>query len=132
MRISDWSSDVCSSDLNFMLHYNFPIYSVGEVGRFGPPGRREVVHGKLAWRALRAVLPAKEDFSYTIRLTSDITESNGSSSMASVCGGSLAMMDAGVPITRPVSGIAMGLILEGKDYAILSDILGDEIGRAHV
>lgn len=111
---------------HFMLHYNFPPYSVGEVGRFGAPGRREVGHGKLAWRALHPVLPAKEDFPYTIRLTSDITESNGSSSMASVCGGSLAMMDAGVPIKRPVSGIAMGLILEGKDYAILSDILGDE------
>jgi polyribonucleotide nucleotidyltransferase len=111
---------------HFMLHYNFPPYSVGEVGRFGAPGRREVGHGKLAWRALHPVLPTKEDFPYTIRLTSDITESNGSSSMASVCGGSLAMMDAGVPIARPVSGIAMGLILEGKDYAILSDILGDE------
>jgi polyribonucleotide nucleotidyltransferase len=111
---------------NFMLHYNFPPYSVGEVGRFGAPGRREIGHGKLAWRALHAVLPKKEDFPYTIRLTSDITESNGSSSMASVCGGSLAMMDAGVPLTRPVSGIAMGLILEGKDFAVLSDILGDE------
>ena len=111
---------------NFMLHYNFPPYSVGEVGRFGAPGRREVGHGKLAWRALHPVLPKKEDFPYTIRLTSDITESNGSSSMASVCGGSLAMMDAGVPIARPVSGIAMGLILEGQDFAILSDILGDE------
>jgi polyribonucleotide nucleotidyltransferase len=111
---------------NFMLHYNFPPYSVGEVGRFGAPGRREVGHGKLAWRALHPVLPSKEDFPYTIRLTSDITESNGSSSMASVCGGSLAMMDAGVPIKRPVSGIAMGLILDGKDFAILSDILGDE------
>jgi polyribonucleotide nucleotidyltransferase len=111
---------------NFMLHYNFPPYSVGEVGRFGAPGRREIGHGKLAWRALHPVLPTKEDFPYTIRLTSDITESNGSSSMASVCGGSLAMMDAGVPIKRPVSGIAMGLILEGKDFAILSDILGDE------
>ena len=111
---------------NFMLHYNFPPYSVGEVGRFGAPGRREVGHGKLAWRALHPVLPKKDDFPYTIRLTSDITESNGSSSMASVCGGSLAMMDAGVPISRAVSGIAMGLILEGKDYAILSDILGDE------
>ncbi|WP_294303496.1 polyribonucleotide nucleotidyltransferase [uncultured Sphingomonas sp.] len=111
---------------HFMLHYNFPPYSVGEVGRFGAPGRREVGHGKLAWRALHPVLPSKEDFPYTIRLTSDITESNGSSSMASVCGGSLALMDAGVPIKRPVSGIAMGLILEGKDYAILSDILGDE------
>jgi len=111
---------------SFMLHYNFPPYSVGEVGRFGAPGRREVGHGKLAWRALHPVLPSKEDFPYTIRLTSDITESNGSSSMASVCGGSLAMMDAGVPIKRPVSGIAMGLILEGKEYSILSDILGDE------
>jgi len=111
---------------HFMLHYNFPPYSVGEVGRFGAPSRRDIGHGKLAWRALHAVLPKKEDFPYTIRLTSDITESNGSSSMASVCGGSLAMMDAGVPITRPVSGIAMGLILEGKDFAILSDILGDE------
>ena len=111
---------------HFMLHYNFPPYSVGEVGRFGAPSRRDVGHGKLAWRALHAVLPKKEDFPYTIRLTSDITESNGSSSMASVCGGSLAMMDAGVPITRPVSGIAMGLILDGKDFAILSDILGDE------
>ncbi len=111
---------------HFMLHYNFPPYSVGEVGRFGAPGRREVGHGKLAWRALHPVLPDKEDFPYTIRLTSDITESNGSSSMASVCGGSLALMDAGVPIKRPVSGIAMGLILEGKEFAILSDILGDE------
>ena len=111
---------------HFMLHYNFPPYSVGEVGRFGAPGRREVGHGKLAWRALHPVLPSKDEFPYTIRLTSDITESNGSSSMASVCGGSLAMMDAGVPIKRPVSGIAMGLILEGKDFAILSDILGDE------
>ena len=111
---------------NFMLHYNFPPYSVGEVGRFGAPGRREVGHGKLAWRALKAVLPTKDEFPYTIRLTSDITESNGSSSMASVCGGSRAMMDAGVPLKRAVSGIAMGLILEGKDYAILSDILGDE------
>ncbi|WP_106640834.1 polyribonucleotide nucleotidyltransferase [Allosphingosinicella vermicomposti] len=111
---------------HFMLHYNFPPYSVGEVGRFGAPGRREVGHGKLAWRALHAVLPTKDEFPYTIRLTSDITESNGSSSMASVCGGSLAMMDAGVPIKRPVSGIAMGLILEGKDFAVISDILGDE------
>jgi polyribonucleotide nucleotidyltransferase len=110
----------------FMLHYNFPPYSVGEVGRFGAPGRREVGHGKLAWRALHPVLPAKEDFPYTIRILSDITESNGSSSMATVCGGCLSMMDAGVPITRPVAGIAMGLILEGKDFAVLSDILGDE------
>ncbi|MDP5280867.1 polyribonucleotide nucleotidyltransferase [Sphingomonas sp. DG1-23] len=111
---------------HFMLHYNFPPYSVGEVGRFGAPGRREVGHGKLAWRALHPVLPSKEEFPYTIRLTSDITESNGSSSMASVCGGSLSLMDAGVPIKRPVSGIAMGLILEGKEFAVLSDILGDE------
>jgi polyribonucleotide nucleotidyltransferase len=111
---------------DFMLHYNFPPYSVGEVGRFGAPSRRDIGHGKLAWRALHPVLPTKEDFPYTIRVTSDITESNGSSSMATVCGGSLAMMDAGVPLKRPVSGIAMGLILEGKDFAILSDILGDE------
>jgi polyribonucleotide nucleotidyltransferase len=111
---------------SFMLHYNFPPYSVGEVGRFGAPGRREVGHGKLAWRALRPMLPSKEEFPYTIRILADITESNGSSSMATVCGGCLAMMDAGVPIARPVSGIAMGLILEGKDFAVLSDILGDE------
>ncbi|BAK65847.1 polyribonucleotide nucleotidyltransferase [Sphingobium sp. SYK-6] len=111
---------------SFMLHYNFPPYSVGEVGRFGAPGRREVGHGKLAWRALHPVLPAKEDFPYTIRVLSDITESNGSSSMATVCGGSLSMMDAGVPLKRPVSGIAMGLILEGEDFTVLSDILGDE------
>ncbi|MDR6511544.1 polyribonucleotide nucleotidyltransferase [Novosphingobium capsulatum] len=110
----------------FMLHYNFPPYSVGEVGRFGAPGRREVGHGKLAWRALNPVLPTKDEFPYTIRVLSDITESNGSSSMATVCGGCLSMMDAGVPIARPVSGIAMGLILEGKDFAVLSDILGDE------
>ena len=111
---------------NFMLHYNFPPYSVGEVGRFGAPGRREVGHGKLAWRALHPVLPSKDEFPYTIRVLSDITESNGSSSMATVCGGSLSMMDAGVPLKRPVSGIAMGLILEGKNFAVLSDILGDE------
>ncbi|WP_336981255.1 polyribonucleotide nucleotidyltransferase [Altererythrobacter fulvus] len=111
---------------SFMLHYNFPPYSVGEVGRFGAPGRREVGHGKLAWRALHPVLPSKEDFPYTIRVLSDITESNGSSSMATVCGGCLSMMDAGVPIERPVSGIAMGLILEGDEFAVLSDILGDE------
>jgi polyribonucleotide nucleotidyltransferase len=115
----------------FMLHYNFPPYSVGEVGRFGAPGRREVGHGKLAWRALRPMLPSHEEFPYTIRVLSDITESNGSSSMATVCGGSLAMMDAGVPLKRPVAGIAMGLILEvdakGKrDFAVISDILGDE------
>jgi polyribonucleotide nucleotidyltransferase len=111
---------------SFMLHYNFPPYSVGEVGRFGAPGRREVGHGKLAWRALNPVLPTREDFPYTIRVLSDITESNGSSSMATVCGGCLSMMDAGVPITSPVSGIAMGLILEGDEFAVLSDILGDE------
>jgi polyribonucleotide nucleotidyltransferase len=110
----------------FMLHYNFPPYSVGEVGRFGAPGRREVGHGKLAWRALHAMLPTADEFPYTIRVLSDITESNGSSSMATVCGGSLAMMDAGVPMARPVAGIAMGLILEGKDFAVISDILGDE------
>jgi polyribonucleotide nucleotidyltransferase len=110
----------------FMLHYNFPPYSVGEVGRFGAPGRREIGHGKLAWRALHPVLPSHDDFPYTIRILSDITESNGSSSMATVCGGCLAMMDAGVPIERPVSGIAMGLILEGSEFAVLSDILGDE------
>ncbi|MGV3479866.1 MAG: polyribonucleotide nucleotidyltransferase, partial [Sphingobium sp.] len=111
---------------HFMLHYNFPPYSVGEVGRFGAPGRREVGHGKLAWRALHPVLPTKDEFPYTIRVLSDITETNGSSSMATVCGGSLSMMDAGVPLKRPVSGIAMGLILEGKDFAVISDILGDE------
>jgi polyribonucleotide nucleotidyltransferase len=110
----------------FMLHYNFPPYSVGEVGRFGAPGRREVGHGKLAWRALHPMLPSVEEFPYTVRVLSDITESNGSSSMATVCGGSLALMDAGVPLKRPVAGIAMGLILEGKDFAVISDILGDE------
>ncbi len=112
---------------NFLLHYNFPPYSVGEVGRFGPPGRREIGHGKLAWRALQAVLPAATDFPYTIRIVSEITESNGSSSMATVCGGSLSMMDAGVPLKAPVAGVAMGLILEdGGQFAVLSDILGDE------
>jgi polyribonucleotide nucleotidyltransferase len=110
----------------FMLHYNFPPYSVGEVGRFGAPGRREVGHGKLAWRALHPMLPTTDEFPYTIRVLSDITESNGSSSMATVCGGSLSMMDAGVPLKRPVAGIAMGLILEGTDFAVISDILGDE------
>jgi polyribonucleotide nucleotidyltransferase len=116
-----------TSKSNFLLHYNFPPYSVGEVGRFGPPGRREIGHGKLAWRALQAVLPPVTDFPYTIRIVSEITESNGSSSMASVCGGSLAMMDAGVPLKAPVAGVAMGLILEdGGKFAILSDILGDE------
>ena len=110
----------------FMLHYNFPPYSVGEVGRFGAPSRRDIGHGKLAWRAINPLLPTKEAFPYTIRVLSDITESNGSSSMATVCGASLALMDAGVPLTRPVAGIAMGLILEGKDFAVISDILGDE------
>jgi polyribonucleotide nucleotidyltransferase len=112
---------------NFLLHYNFPPYSVGEVGRVGSPGRREIGHGKLAWRALQAVLPAATDFPYTIRVVSEITESNGSSSMASVCGGSLSMMDAGVPLKAPVAGVAMGLILEEDgSYAVLTDILGDE------
>jgi polyribonucleotide nucleotidyltransferase len=112
---------------NFMLHYNFPPYSVGEVGRVGSPGRREIGHGKLAWRALQAVLPAATDFPYTIRIVSEITESNGSSSMASVCGGSLSMMDAGVPLKSAVAGVAMGLIMEDDgSYAVLSDILGDE------
>lgn len=111
---------------NFMLHYNFPPFSVGETGRVGSPGRREVGHGKLAWRALHPVLPKKEDFPYTLRVVSEITESNGSSSMATVCGASLSLMDAGVPLLRPVAGIAMGLIKEGERIAILSDILGDE------
>ena len=112
---------------NFLLHYNFPPYSVGEVGRFGFTGRREIGHGKLAWRALQAVLPSPTDFPYTIRVVSEITESNGSSSMASVCGGSLSLMDAAVPLKAPVAGVAMGLILEEDgEYAILSDILGDE------
>jgi polyribonucleotide nucleotidyltransferase len=111
---------------SFLLHYNFPPYSVGEVGRMNAPGRREIGHGKLAWRALRPMLPTKEEFPYTLRLVSEITESNGSSSMASVCGGSLALMDAGVPLKKPVSGIAMGLILERDGFAVLSDILGDE------
>ena len=111
---------------NFLLHYNFPPYSVGEAGRMFGPGRREIGHGKLAWRALQAVLPAATDFPYTIRLVSEITESNGSSSMATVCGGSLSMMDAGVPLKSAVAGVAMGLILEGSDFAVLTDILGDE------
>jgi polyribonucleotide nucleotidyltransferase len=110
----------------FLLHYNFPPYSVGETGRMGSPGRREIGHGKLAWRAIRPMLPAHHEFPYTIRLVSEITESNGSSSMATVCGSSLALMDAGVPLKSPVAGIAMGLILEDKRYAVLSDILGDE------
>ncbi len=111
---------------SFMLHYNFPPYSVGEAGRMGSPGRREIGHGKLAWRAMRPVLPAKSDFPYTMRVVSEITESNGSSSMATVCGSSLSLMDAGVPLKRPVAGIAMGLIKEDRGFAVLSDILGDE------
>ena len=110
----------------FLLHYNFPPYSVGETGRAAGPGRREIGHGKLAWRALQAVLPKNSDFPYTIRIVSEITESNGSSSMATVCGASLSMMDAGVPLKSAVAGVAMGLILEGKEYAVLTDILGDE------
>ena len=111
---------------HFMLHYNFPPYSVGEAGRFGFTGRREVGHGKLAWRALHPLMPSKEDFPYTIRVVSEITESNGSSSMATVCGASLSLMDAGVPLSKPVAGIAMGLIKDDDDFAVLSDILGDE------
>ena len=114
------------SKSRFMLHYNFPPYSVGEAGRTGSPGRREIGHGKLAWRAINPVLPDHQDFPYTIRLVSEITESNGSSSMATVCGSSLAMMDAGVSLPKPVAGIAMGLIKEGKEFSVLSDILGDE------
>ena len=110
----------------FMLHYNFPPFSVGEVGRMGATSRRETGHGKLAWRALRACMPPAEAFPYTMRIVSEITESNGSSSMASVCGASLALMDAGVPMVAPVAGIAMGLVKEGEQFAILSDILGDE------
>ncbi|OPB28997.1 polyribonucleotide nucleotidyltransferase [Bartonella sp. WD12.1] len=109
----------------FLLHYNFPPFSVGETGR-SSPGRREIGHGKLAWRAIHPILPTKDSFPYTIRAVSEITESNGSSSMATVCGTSLALMDAGVPLARPVAGIAMGLIKEGERFAILSDILGDE------
>jgi polyribonucleotide nucleotidyltransferase len=111
---------------SFLLHYNFPPFSVGETGRIGAPGRREIGHGKLAWRSIHPVLPEKTEFPYTIRVVSEITESNGSSSMATVCGTSLALMDAGVPLKRPTAGIAMGLILEDKRYAVLSDILGDE------
>ncbi len=111
---------------NFMLHYNFPPFSVGETGRLGSPGRREIGHGKLAWRALHPMLPLKHEFPYTIRVVSEITEFNGSSSMATVCGTSLALMDAGVPLRAPTAGIAMGLILEDKRFAVLSDILGDE------
>jgi len=110
----------------FMLHYNFPPYSVGEAGRVGSPGRREIGHGKLAWRAVNPLLPSDEDFPYTVRIVSEVTESNGSSSMATVCGTSLALMDAGVPIKKPVAGIAMGLIKEKKEFSVLSDILGDE------
>jgi polyribonucleotide nucleotidyltransferase len=110
----------------FLLHYNFPPFSVGETGRMGSPGRREIGHGKLAWRAVRPLLPAQEEFPYTLRVVSEIMESNGSSSMATVCGTSLALMDAGVPLKAPVAGIAMGLIKEGDDFAVLSDILGDE------
>ncbi|HXW72803.1 MAG TPA: polyribonucleotide nucleotidyltransferase [Methylocella sp.] len=110
----------------FLLHYNFPPYSVGETGRLGSPGRREIGHGKLAWRALHPMLPTAAEFPYTVRVVSEITESNGSSSMATVCGTSLALMDAGVPLKRPTAGIAMGLILEGERFAVLSDILGDE------
>ena len=113
-------------DEHFMLHYNFPPYSVGEAGPMRAPGRREIGHGKLAWRSVRPMLPAKDSFPYTIRVVSEITESNGSSSMASVCGASLSMMDAGVPLLNPVAGIAMGLVLEGTDYTVLSDIMGDE------
>jgi len=111
---------------NFMLHYNFPPYSVGEAGRMGSPGRREIGHGKLAWRAIHPLLPTKEEFPYTLRVVSEITESNGSSSMATVCGTSLSLMDAGAPLARPIAGIAMGLIKEGDKFAVLSDILGDE------
>ncbi len=111
---------------HFMLHYNFPPFSVGETGRMGSPGRREIGHGKLAWRAIHPLLPGKDKFPYTLRVVSEITESNGSSSMATVCGTSLALMDAGVPLVRPVAGIAMGLIKEDRGYAVLSDILGDE------
>jgi polyribonucleotide nucleotidyltransferase len=111
---------------HFLLHYNFPPYSVGETGRMGSPGRREIGHGKLAWRAVRPLLPSREEFPYTLRVVSEITESNGSSSMATVCGTSLALMDAGVPLKSPVAGIAMGLIKEGNDFAVLTDIIGDE------
>ena len=110
----------------FLLHYNFPPYSVGETGRMGSPGRREIGHGKLAWRAVHPMLPSADQFPYTLRVVSEITESNGSSSMATVCGTSLALMDAGVPLVKPVAGIAMGLIKEGERFAVLSDILGDE------
>ena len=110
----------------FMLHYNFPPYSVGEAGRMGSPGRREIGHGKLAWRAVHPMLPSKTEFPYTMRVVSEITESNGSSSMATVCGTSLALMDAGVPVKSPIAGVAMGLIKEEEKFAVLTDILGDE------
>ncbi|HSB35339.1 MAG TPA: polyribonucleotide nucleotidyltransferase, partial [Thermoanaerobaculia bacterium] len=114
------------SERAFLLHYNFPPFSVGEVKRFGSPGRREIGHGRLAWRSLQAVLPEEKDFPYTIRVVSDILESNGSSSMATICGGSLALMDAGVPVSAPVAGVAMGLVKEGDNFAILTDIAGQE------
>ena len=123
---SRWWNRWTESPATVHAHYNFPPYSVGETGRMFGPGRREIGHGKLAWRALRPLLPDAETFPYTIRVISEITESNGSSSMATVCGSSLALMDAGVPVTRPVAGIAMGLIKEGDRFAVLSDILGDE------
>src|SRR5690606_33570185 len=110
----------------FMLHYNFPPFSVGETGRIGSPGRREIGHGKLAWRALNPLVPSADEFPYTIRVVSEITESNGSSSMATVCGTALAMMAAGIPLKRPVAGIAMGLSKEDDSFAVLADILGDE------
>jgi polyribonucleotide nucleotidyltransferase len=110
----------------FLFHYNFPPFSVGEAGRFGAPKRREIGHGRLAKRGVQAVKPSIEEFPYVVRVVSEITESNGSSSMASVCGSSLAMMDAGVPLKAPVAGIAMGLVKEGNDFVVLSDILGDE------
>ena len=118
--------DPAQTSKRFMLHYNFPPFSVGEVGFLRGPGRREIGHGALAERSLAAVLPEEKDFPYTLRIVSDILESNGSSSMASVCGGTLSLMDAGVPIVAPVAGIAMGLVMEGKDYAILTDIAGAE------
>jgi polyribonucleotide nucleotidyltransferase len=114
------------SERNFLLHYNFPSFSVGEVRRFGSPGRREIGHGRLAWRSLKAVMPSEKEFPYTIRIVSDILESNGSSSMATICGGSLAMMDAGVPVSAPVAGVAMGLVKEGDAFAVLTDIAGQE------
>ena len=119
------SLDGLSKD-KFMLHYNFPPFSVGEAGRMGGTGRREIGHGKLAWRAINPLLPKAEEFPYTLRIVSEITESNGSSSMATVCGSSLALMNAGVPIRKQVAGIAMGLIKEGDKFVVLSDILGDE------